>query len=110
MRNNPQHRRKRIQSEETHHEPDSHRKELDQLPSYHVRAGQPVEPGPVGYRHHPLRHPQHRFPLLPLIGSRQRGYSKRHRKVPFLIRRPAKRAVTINRRLAWPNRRDNQPP
>nr|WP_244564155.1 hypothetical protein [Rhizobium sp. RU36D] len=42
---------------------------MDQLSPYPERTGQPVQPGPVGHRHHPLRNPQHRFPLLPLRGS-----------------------------------------
>nr|WP_250954501.1 hypothetical protein [Rhizobium sp. CG5] len=45
---------------------------MDQLPPHDVRTGQPVQPGPVGYRHHPLRHPQHchsLFPLIPAVRS-----------------------------------------
>nr|WP_234710653.1 hypothetical protein [Sinorhizobium arboris] len=42
---------------------------MDQLPPHRCRAGQPFEPRSERYRHHPLRHPQHRGPLLPLTGS-----------------------------------------
>nr|WP_246735702.1 hypothetical protein [Agrobacterium sp. a22-2] len=46
---------------------------MDQLPPHDVRARQPVQPGPVRYRHHPLRHPQHChsfFPLIPAVKKR----------------------------------------
>ncbi|MDI7863932.1 hypothetical protein MRS76_18420 [Rhizobiaceae bacterium n13] len=42
---------------------------MDQLPPHAQRTRQPVQPGTVGYRHHPLRYPQHCFPLLPLIAK-----------------------------------------
>nr|WP_234828112.1 hypothetical protein [Sinorhizobium fredii] len=43
---------------------------MDQLPPHCRRTRRPVEPRPERYRHHPLRHPQHCGPLLPLIGTK----------------------------------------
>ncbi|UFX04040.1 hypothetical protein U8C32_08460 [Sinorhizobium medicae] len=41
---------------------------MDQLPPHRCRTRQPFEPRPERYRHHSLRYPQHRGPLLPLTG------------------------------------------
>nr|WP_232365524.1 hypothetical protein [Ciceribacter naphthalenivorans] len=42
---------------------------MDELPPHDERTGQPVQPGPVRHRHHPLRNSQHRRSLLSLIAK-----------------------------------------
>nr|WP_246663433.1 hypothetical protein [Rhizobium sp. WL3] len=58
---------------------------MDELPPHDERTGQPFFPDPERHRRHPLRNPQHRCTLLPLIGSCVQQPVKRHRMVPFLI-------------------------
>nr|WP_242223847.1 hypothetical protein [Shinella zoogloeoides] len=71
---------------------------MDVLPPHHERARQPVEPHALGHRPDPLRHPRHRFALVPLrhrwfpplrpeTATREEHF-KRHRMVPFLIPGP----------------------
>nr|WP_245309857.1 MULTISPECIES: hypothetical protein [unclassified Rhizobium] len=55
--------------EEEDNEPDPHCKKLAQLPPYAQRARQPLQPDPVRHRRQPLRHPQYRIPLVPLIAE-----------------------------------------
>nr|WP_247750659.1 MULTISPECIES: hypothetical protein [unclassified Rhizobium] len=40
---------------------------MDFLPPHTERTRQPVEPDSLRHRHQPLRNPQHRQPLVPLI-------------------------------------------
>nr|WP_245317548.1 hypothetical protein [Rhizobium sp. N122] len=44
---------------------------MAQLPPYAQRTRRPFEPDPVRYRRQPLRHPQYRIPLFPLIAGRR---------------------------------------
>nr|WP_246723173.1 hypothetical protein [Rhizobium aethiopicum] len=73
--------------EEEDNEPDPHRKKLAQLSSYNQRTRQPVEPDPVRYRRQPLRHPQHRIPLFPLVADLVTGTMLQDGAIraPFLI-------------------------
>nr|WP_237358082.1 hypothetical protein [Rhizobium phaseoli] len=71
--------------EEDDNEPDPHCKELAQLPPYTQRTWQPVEPDPVRHRRQPLRHPQYRIPLVPLIAGNRHDASRRRLRAPFLI-------------------------
>nr|WP_237357427.1 glycoside hydrolase [Rhizobium phaseoli] len=71
--------------EEDDNEPDPHCKELAQLPPYTQRTWQPVEPDPVRHRRQPLRHPQYRIPLVPLIAVTSTMLQDGAIRAPFLI-------------------------
>ncbi|MDC9812538.1 hypothetical protein PO862_07870 [Rhizobium binxianense] len=56
---------------------------MAQLPPYAQRTRRPFQPDPVRHRRQPLRHPQYRVPLVPLIASAM--LPRRRLGAPFLI-------------------------
>ncbi|UTS93365.1 hypothetical protein NE851_19630 [Rhizobium anhuiense bv. trifolii] len=56
---------------------------MAQLPPYAQRTRRPFQPDPVRYRRQPLRHPQYRIPLVPLITGTM--LPRRRHQAPFLI-------------------------